>query len=711
MKTRMAVMGMMLLCVAASVSAKKILWASDGITNNNLTREAGFIDRLTAEGYTVDRLAAPRDMTEAKRNLANTYDLVIVGRWADSGQFATNATEVALWNSITAPMINMNGFLWRNNRWKWLNSDATFDTSANMGVTLSNDPIFAGVVIAANNEVGVLSQGVSSLTTAISAGSGTLVGYRSVAGTPYVWIARWGTGVQFYPGSGQTAGGPRLAFAGGEAGGTGDGTYNLTVEGEKMFMNAVYQMSGATFDRKPVVNAGDDRIVYVGDAIQLAGTVYDPEGAAAANWSAVIGPGEASFSNPSIVNPTVSFDVKGTYTLKLTASDTTNVVSDLVIVYVRARADDRLLSHWNFESLPDPNTLVDIARGFNGVFTHKVAGSEPNVIPGHISPKAVNFMGQQYWEVAGTTANVDPNYNSTRTGLSVAAWAKVESQGNPDISTPMLIGYDLAGWRFQINANRWNLVQSGGIERNVFSVRPVFRPQWQHVVGVYDGVNSQMKIYIDGILDTTAAMPSGYLLGSGTMPLRIGNRADAERLWPGMVDDIQVYNYALSDADIFALAAEGDKAPYITAGPDQQVFYKGEPVLMAATLLVNDGIPAPLALQWSVVSVPVGVNPGLVTFNNPALEDPLVTFPPIAGIYTLKLAGNDGALQVEDDVVVTLTIPTCADVLADGRALKGDLSGPAGVPDCVIDLYDFAVIASGWLNCNDPKDTRCMWPY
>lgn len=709
MKTKTMVAGLMLLCLAASASATKILWVSDAVrqTPVNLTREAGFIDRLEAEGYTVDRLETPHEMTTAKRDLANTYDLVIISRWINGGDYVQTG-ERELWNSISAPMINMNAFLARNDRWRWLNNGGTFNSSANVSVTLPSDPIFAGVTLNENNQVGVVSQGVSSLVSTISAGNGTLIGYRAVE-QAYVWIARWNAGVAYYPGSDQTPGGPRLVFFAGEAGGTGDGTYNLTVEGEKMFLNAVYQMSGATFDRKPVVNAGADRIVYVGDVIQLAGSVYDPEGAASVDWSAVVGPGEVSFSDPSILNPEVSFDVKGTYTLKLTGSDTANVVSDTLTVYVRDHADDKLLSHWDFEGLPDPNILVDRVGGFNGVFTHTNAGSEPNTIPGHMSPTAVDFMSLQYWDIPGTTAAVDPNYNSTQTGLSIAAWTKIESS---PITTPSLISYDLpAGWRFQVNDNRWNLSQSGSPERNVFSIRRPFRPQWQHVVAVFDGVNSQMKIYIDGILDNTAAVPSGYRLGVGTMSLRIGNRADGERLWPGMVDDIRVYNYPLSDADIFALAAVGDKAPYITAGPDQQVFFKGEPVQMAATLLVNDGIPNPLELVWSVASVPVGVDPADVVFDDPSAEDPFVTFPPIAGVYTLKLAGDDGAYQVEDDVIVTLTIPTCADVLAEGLAMTGDLSGPEGTPDCAIDLYDLAVIASGWLNCNDPQDTDCIWPY
>jgi len=34
--------------------------------------------------------------------------------------------------------------------------------------------------------------------------------------------------------------------------------------------------------------------------------------------------------------------------------------------------------------------------------------------------------------------------------------------------------------------------------------------------------------------------------------------------------------------------------------------------------------------------------------------------------------------------------------------LKGDISGPTGLSDCYIDLYDLAAILENWLECTDP---------
>ncbi|MEN6309447.1 MAG: LamG-like jellyroll fold domain-containing protein [Anaerohalosphaeraceae bacterium] len=714
MNNRVLKIGLMLICLSTMASATSILWVSD-CWNEATPHDRGFIERLTAEGYTVARMQDPQVMTEAKRNEANGYDLVIVGRHGASGNYI-NTGEVALWNSITKPMINMNPYVWRSGHWKWFNATGITNpnVSDNMLVIDKTSPVFAKVTLDANDQVDVISQGIMSMLQITNAGNGKILATRAVTGGQWVWIAQWTTGTEFYAGSGQFATAPRMAFATSEAGGSGDGFYNLTEEGGKMFSNAVYLMSGATFNRFPVANAGTDFIVYVEDTIQPVGTVFDPDTETVAiEWSKLDGPGIVTFSDAAVLNPVVSFSVKGTYTLQMQANDGDNTVKDTITVYVRDHADDKMLSHWDFEGLPDPNTLVDIENGFNGDFHHIVAGSEPNVISGHMSDTAVNFNSVQYWEVPNTlTGDPNGNYNTTRTGLSVAAWAKVEGEGGgPSPSTPMLIGYNTAGWRFQINANRWNLVQSGGTQREVFSVRQVFRPAWQHVVGVFDGPNHQMKIYIDGILDTTADMPAGYTLGTGTLPLQIGNRADAERMWPGMVDDIRVYNYALSDTEILALAAGGDKAPLITAGPDQTVFYKGVPVPMDATLLIDDGVPAPLSLTWSVAQVPTGVDPASVTFTDTAAEDPGVTFPTVPGIYVLRLAATDGVYNLMDEITVSLTIPTCENVLTDGLGMAADLSGPNGTPDCYINIYDFAVIANNWLECNNPADADCFFPY
>jgi len=61
-------------------------------------------------------------------------------------------------------------------------------------------------------------------------------------------------------------------------------------------------------------------------------------------------------------------------------------------------------------------------------------------------------------------------------------------------------------------------------------------------------------------------------------------------------------------------------------------------------------------------------------------------------------------------------VTTCGDI---GTQIASDLSGPAGVPDCYVNLHDLAylsenaglldltVMATQWLDCTNPADTSC----
>jgi hypothetical protein len=82
-----------------------------------------------------------------------------------------------------------------------------------------------------------------------NAGNGTVIATRPTASN-YVWIAEWSPGQRFYPTAAYTDGTPavagarRMLFTAGtrEGGSFGQGMYNLTTEGQKMFLNAVNYM-------------------------------------------------------------------------------------------------------------------------------------------------------------------------------------------------------------------------------------------------------------------------------------------------------------------------------------------------------------------------------------------------------------------------------------------------------------------------------------
>jgi hypothetical protein len=203
-----------------------------------------WVDILEAEGHTVDY--QPGNWTELdddKIAALNAADLIIVSRCSNSGDYA-EGDEVAQWNSVTTPMLNCSTHLTRSSRWRWLDTTTLPNISDAVVEILAPDhPIFAGVESPAWVTDGAVGETTFPDITGVGVGNGTLL--AKVADVDVAWIVEWEAGVEYYPGSGEIAGGPRMFFAAGtqEAEGVSNwGEWNLTPEGKAIFLNAVDMM-------------------------------------------------------------------------------------------------------------------------------------------------------------------------------------------------------------------------------------------------------------------------------------------------------------------------------------------------------------------------------------------------------------------------------------------------------------------------------------
>ncbi len=82
--------------------------------------------------------------------------------------------------------------------------------------------------------------------------------------------------------------------------------------------------TGQTQNKKPSVNVGGDKSVFVNKSISISAQVSDdglPSDALTSNWSKISGPGLAQFSDSSKTTTNVSFSKIGLYKLRLTVTD------------------------------------------------------------------------------------------------------------------------------------------------------------------------------------------------------------------------------------------------------------------------------------------------------------------------------------------------------------------------------------------------------
>ena len=220
---------LLLWVLGTTTQAATVIWVSDnkgyGDIEPNVPGDMGWAQLLEAQGHTVDYRNQNeyvdgeqywRTLDANKVAELEAADLIIISRNADSGSYAGVAdNEPNLWNAVSTPLINLNGYMARSNKWGWLNTTGT--TRSNDGVLTLADPahpIFDGIVTDANSQVAVLSGGYNvDWASAADAGNGTLL--ATGAGSDLASIVTWEAGQAYFEGGAAIAGGPRMLFTAG----------------------------------------------------------------------------------------------------------------------------------------------------------------------------------------------------------------------------------------------------------------------------------------------------------------------------------------------------------------------------------------------------------------------------------------------------------------------------------------------------------------
>ena len=75
--------------------------------------------------------------------------------------------------------------------------------------------------------------------------------------------------------------------------------------------------------------------------------------------------------------------------------------------------------------------------------------------------------------------------------------------------------------------------------------------EWHNVAGVFDGTN--IMLYLDGVLDVSA--PTTEPIGFNNANMLIGdNPEEPGRYWDGLIDELKIYDRALSTGELMYLA-------------------------------------------------------------------------------------------------------------------------------------------------------------
>ena len=151
-----------------------------------------------------------------------------------------------------------------------------------------------------------------------------------------------------------------------------------------------------------------------------------------------------------------------------------------------------------------------------------------------------------------TTAATD--FGGAGGDLSFSAWFTTESFTH-SWQTVVATGEN-DNWRFsrQANANNSALAGGGGDIRNAADISTGAAPAdgFFHVAGVFEaGVGT--TLYVNGVafVDSTPVNPA---LTNTTSIFAIGNNPDRlERSWDGIIDDVAIWDAALSEEEVLSI--------------------------------------------------------------------------------------------------------------------------------------------------------------
>ncbi|MDD5287824.1 MAG: DUF2341 domain-containing protein [Dehalococcoidales bacterium] len=238
---------------------------------------------------------------------------------------------------------------------------------------------------------------------------------------------------------------------------------------------------------------------------------------------------------------------------------------------------------WKFDETSS-TVAYDAWGGNNGALV-----SGPTRVTGKTG-NALSFNGtSDYVQMPDTV----PNPSSQ---ITIEAWVKIPTsatQSNGFIFEKQKHLYDsyvlrLTGFKAQFVLDNDADSYSYAIE----SPAAINDNQWRHIAGTYDG--SVMRLYVDGILVATGAEMTGNICYDDTQPPRIGFHYEADTYFSGIIDEVKIYNRALSENEVRAdaglppvytltVAVNPAGSGTVTKLPDQTNYTSGEQVQLTAS--------------------------------------------------------------------------------------------------------------------------------
>lgn len=224
--------------------------------------------------------------------------------------------------------------------------------------------------------------------------------------------------------------------------------------------------------------------------------------------------------------------------LSIVSSNEWNSVSPNRAIVSSIRWDKSMISHWRLDEASG-STALDEAGEYPGVIVN-AARTAAGKFGG-----ALSFDGNGDYVTMGDPAGGTFDFGTDQ-DFTVAAWVKSDQSGTVKYIVNKGDTHAAYWLRFEADNTIRFLLDYGTTYDAAQSTATYTDGRWHHVVGTANR-SEGLKLYVDGVLAGQDASLSGGNI-SNSLPLTIG--ANSSLTMKGLIDDVRLYNYALSPGEV-----------------------------------------------------------------------------------------------------------------------------------------------------------------
>lgn len=199
-----------------------------------------------------------------------------------------------------------------------------------------------------------------------------------------------------------------------------------------------------------------------------------------------------------------------------------------------------LMGYWRFDEGTGTSIADSSGRNHPATFVNTPTWS---LTIRKVGPASLQFVTASATRVSiANHADLSPT-----TGWTTTAWINPTTIANASLTWKAASVAGQIFHRMQLRVST-GFVRCGFADTDAETTTSVVAGAWTHVACTWDGAT--IRSYVNGVQEGTAAVAAA--LAPGALDMFIGARDDAQQFYDGRLDEVRLYNRALTQQDIVA---------------------------------------------------------------------------------------------------------------------------------------------------------------